>query len=159
MTGNEYTELQTLLDSDGLIFWPSSTYWVKIEGLDMKTKEMKIGIMPYEQFKNYTIAIAAGKYRPNKNEPKVWFESIETMSQVLSTRNVELLKLIEKKRPKSISELAALSGRQKSNLSRTLKNFERYGIIDIQEKNRTKIPVPKATSFKIEYGIEYPEFR
>ena len=65
----------------------------------MKTKEMKVGIMSYEYFKKYTIAIAAGKYQPQKNEPKVWFESIETMSQVLSTKNVALLKLIEKNRP------------------------------------------------------------
>jgi len=80
------------------------------------------------------------------------------MSQVLSTKNVELLKLIEKKRPQSISELADLSGREKSNLSRTLKTFAKYGIIDIKERKRTKVPIPKATCFKIEYGKEYPEF-
>jgi predicted transcriptional regulator len=129
-----------------------------IEGDEMKTKEMKVGIMPYEYFKRYTIAIAAGKYQPQQNEPKVWFESIETMSQVLSTKNVALLKLIEKKRPQSISELADLSGRKKSNLSRTLKTFAKYGIIDIEERKRTKVPIPKATCFKIEYGKEYPEF-
>ena len=123
----------------------------------MKTKEMKVGIMPYKNFKKYTIAIAAGKYQPTKNEPKVWFESIETMSQVLSTKNLELLKLIERKQPKSISELADLSGREKSNLSRTLKTFAKYGIIDIEERKRTKVPIPKATCFKIEYGKEYPE--
>jgi predicted transcriptional regulator len=122
----------------------------------MKSKEMKIGIMPYEDFKNYTIAIAVGKHRPQKDEPKVWFESIETMSQVLSTRNVELLKLMEKEQPQSISELADLSGRKKGNLSRTLKKFASYGIIDIEERNRTKVPIPKATRFKIEYGKEYP---
>lgn len=119
---------------------------------------MKIGIMPYKDFKKYTIAIAAGKYKIKKNEPKVWFNTIETMSQVLSTKNVELLKLIEKKRPQSISELADLSGRKKSNLSRTLKTFAKYGIIDIEERKRTKVPVPRATCFKIEYGREYPEF-
>ena len=123
----------------------------------MKTKEMKVGIMPYKNFKKYTIAIAAGKYQPTKNEPKVWFESIETMSQVLSTKNLELLKLIERKQPKSFSELADLSGREKSNLSRTLKTFAKYGIIDIEEGKRTKVPVAKATCFKIEYGKEYPE--
>ncbi len=80
------------------------------------------------------------------------------MSQVLSTKNVELLKLIEKKRPQSISELADLSGGKKSNLSRTLKTFAKYGIIDIEERQRTKVPITKATCFKIEYGKEYPEF-
>ena len=102
----------------------------------MKSKKMKVGIMPYEHFKKYTIAIAAGEYKIKENEPRVWFESIETMSQVLSTKNVELLKLIERKRPQSISELADLSGRKKSNLSRTLKTFAKYGIIDIEESVR-----------------------
>ena len=104
----------------------------------MNSKEMKIGIMPYEKLKQYTIAIASGKYRPGKDEPKVWFESVETMSQVLSTRNVELLKLIEETNPQSISELAELSGRQKSNLSRTLKTFAKYGVVEFETKNRRK---------------------
>lgn len=123
----------------------------------MKSKEIRIGIMPYEDFKNYTMDIADGKHRRQKNEPKVWFESIETMSQVLSTKNVELLKLMEKEQPQSISELADLSGRKKGNLSRTLKKFASYGIIDIEERKRSKVPIPKATCFKIEYGKEYGE--
>ena len=31
-------------------------------------------------------------------------------------------------------------------------------IIDIEERKRKKVPIPKATCFKIEYGREYPEF-
>ncbi len=124
----------------------------------MKPKVIKVGIMPYEKFKKYTMAIASGKYKPRKNEPKIWFESIETISQVLSTKNVELLKLIEKQKPQSIRELAEVSGRQVSNLSRTLKTFRKYGIVDLIEKKRTKVPVAKATSFNIEYGKNYPSF-
>jgi len=124
----------------------------------MKTKAMKVGIMPYEKFKKYTMAIACGKYRPKRNEPKIWFESIETFCQVLSTRNVELLKLIDEKKPQSIRELAEISGRQVSNLSRTLKTFNKYGIVDIIENKRAKMPVAKTTSFNIEYGKKYPSF-
>ncbi len=56
----------------------------------MKEEEMgrcpnpPIGIMPYKEFKKYTMAIACGKHKPKKGEPKIWFESIETMSQVAS---------------------------------------------------------------------------
>ena len=99
----------------------------------MGTKVMNVGIMPYKDFKKYTMAIARGTYTPGKNKPKIWFESIETMSQVLSTRNLELLKLIEKQKPQSIKELAELSGRQVSNLSRTLKTFHKYGLVDLIE--------------------------
>ena len=123
----------------------------------MRTKTIKVGVMSYENFKKYTMAIARGKYEPKKNEPKIWFESIETISQVLSTRNMELLKLIEKRKPQSIKELAEVSGRQVSNLSRTLKTFYKYGIVDLIENKRTKVPVAKATSFNIEYGKKYPQ--
>ncbi len=88
----------------------------------------------------------------------MWFESIETMSQVFSTRNVELLKLIDKANPRSISDLAELSGRKKSNLSRTLKTFANYGIVEFETDNRRKAPISKATCFRIEYGKEYPDF-
>jgi len=122
----------------------------------MKPKSIKVGIMTYENFKKYTKAIACGNYKPKKKEPKIWFESIETMSQVLSSRNVELLKLIEKEKPQSLKELAEISGRQTSNLSRTLKTFQKYGIVDLIDNNKRKIPVVKGTSFEIEYGKEYP---
>lgn len=124
----------------------------------MKASAVKVGIMPYEKFKAYTMAIANGKYKPKKNEPKIWFGSIETMSQVLSTRNLELLKLIEKEKPQSMKELADISGRKVSNLSRTLKTFSKYGIVDLIERNRNKIPVANATIFEIEYGKNYPAF-
>ncbi len=42
-----------------------------------------VGIMSYEKFKEYTMAIAGGKHKPEKGEPKIWFESIETMKQLL----------------------------------------------------------------------------
>jgi len=124
----------------------------------MKAKVMKVGIMPYEKYKQYTMAIACGKYKPNRNEPKIWFESIETFCQILSTKNLELLKLIDEKKPQSIKELAEISGRRVSNLSRTLKTFNKYGIVDIIENKKAKVPVAKTTSFNIEYGNNYPSF-
>jgi predicted transcriptional regulator len=124
----------------------------------MKTKNVKVGIMSYEKYKKYTLAIASGKYTPKKEEPKIWFNSIETMSQVLSTRNVELLKLIEREKPQSISELAEKSGRKQGNLSRTLKQFRKYGIVDLKKEKRKKVPVVIASTFDIEYGKDYPAF-
>ena len=37
-------------------------------------------------------------------------------------------------------------------------NFRKYGIVDLVENKRTKVPVPIATSFNIEYGKKYPSF-
>jgi predicted transcriptional regulator len=52
------------------------------------------------------LAIAKGEYKPGKNDPKVWFESLESLAQVLSDQNRALLKLINEKHPQSLSELA-----------------------------------------------------
>jgi len=72
------------------------------------------------------------------------------MSQILSTKNIEILKLIDEQKPASIQELANFSGRAVSILSRTLKNFQRHGIVDLIEENRRKKPVALATEFNVE---------
>ena len=48
-----------------------------------------------------------------------------------SDRNRQLLDLIIEQQPNSLAELAALSGRAKSNLSRTLKSMERFGLVEL----------------------------
>ncbi len=105
---------------------------------------LKIGIATYDQMKARTMAIAKGEHKPKRGEPKVWFTSMESFARILSDRNRELLDLIIEMKPGSIAELAALSGRAKSNLSRTLKTMERYGLIvlDTGPKGRIKPRVP-----------------
>jgi len=60
----------------------------------MKNNILKIGIISREDYKKRTIAIASGKYKPKTNEPKIWFESLQSMSQVLNNNNQQLLKII-----------------------------------------------------------------
>ena len=55
------------------------------------------------------------------------------MGEVLSDNNIRLLKLINEHHPESLGELARLSGRQTSNLSRTLKTMEKYGIVELKK--------------------------
>ncbi len=94
---------------------------------------LKVGIASREAYKKRTMAIAKGEYVPRKDEPKVWFESIESLSQVLSEQNRMLLQLILETEPQSLKELAQRSGRATSNLSRTLKNMERYGLVHFEQ--------------------------
>jgi len=115
---------------------------------------IKVGIMSKEEYKKRTIAIAKGEYIPKKDEPKVWFESIGSMSQILSSQNQELLKIIIQKRPQSLKELEELTGRAKPNLSRTLKTLERYGIVELNRINNTLIAEVKATRFSVEFGLD-----
>ena len=119
----------------------------------MRKKVLKIWILSRGDYKKRTIAIARGEYKPKKDEPKVWFESISSMAQVLSSENQKLLKVINEKKPTSLKELEIVTGRKSSNLSRTLKTMSRYGIVDLVKYNKSIKPVVKATDFKVEFGI------
>jgi predicted transcriptional regulator len=105
-------------------------------------KTLRVGIASYEQMKARTIAIARGKYKPAAGEPKVWFPSAESFARVLSDRNRTLLGIISESCPESLTRLAELTGRKKSNLSRTLKTMERYGFVKLGRGARGSV-VPK----------------
>jgi predicted transcriptional regulator len=121
----------------------------------MTTKVMEIGIISKENYIKRTLAIAKGTYKPRKDEPKVWFESTKSMSQVLSNENQELLRVIIANNPHSITELEEITKRKKSNLSRTLKTLEKYGIVELKKMKGKIIPKVKATDFRVEFGLHY----
>ena len=119
----------------------------------MIKKTIKIGIISRENYKKRTIAIAKGEYKPKRGEPKIWFESVQSMAQILSSENQELLRIINDQKPESLKALEVVSGRKRSNLSRTLKTMSRYGIVELVKQERAVKPIVKATDFKVEFGL------
>lgn len=119
----------------------------------MKQKVLHIGIISYEDYKKRSLAIARGEYRPQPNEPKIWFESLKSMAQVLSNENQLLLKTIMEQKPESLKELEAATGRSSSNLSRTLKTMARYGIVKMEKAKHSIRPVVEATDFTVQFGL------
>lgn len=86
----------------------------------------------------------SGKYAPT-----VWFPS---MAAVLSEDNRTLLCVIRDAKPKTLTELtelAALSGRQVPNLSRTLRMMEGYGLVELKRNAREIEPIARATDFLV----------
>ena len=104
--------------------------------------KLKVGIASYGAFKARSMAIARGELKPSPGEPKVWFTSIESFAKVLSDRNRALLALIAETKPGSLSELAEKTGRAPSNLSRTLRTMERYGLVRF-EKGQGRMQAPR----------------
>ena len=117
-------------------------------------KTILVGIISKEEYKQRTINIAKGLYVPKANEPKIWFESMKSMAQILSNENQALLKTILDNKPQSLKELEELTGRAKSNLSRTLKTLERYGIVELKKHNNALVAKVKAPQFTVEFGFE-----
>jgi len=123
----------------------------------MRERVMKIGIISRENYVKRTVAIAKGQYKPRNDEPKIWFETLKSMSQILSNENQDLLKLIIDQEPRSLAELEKISHRKKSNLSRTLKTLEKYGIVELPKKDGRLVPRVLATDFKVEFGLHYSQ--
>lgn len=117
---------------------------------------LKAGIASYEEMKAHTLRVARGGRHAASVEPKIWFTSTESFAKVLSASNRELLRIIAQKAPESLAELALLTGRVKSNLSRTLKTMEAYGLVRLERGAQGRI-APKAVYDRVE--LELPLMR
>jgi predicted transcriptional regulator len=113
-------------------------------------KKMIIGIASQQDIRARALAIARGDHRPRTGEPKIWFTSMRSLAEVLSDDNRALLRVIREQKPESLSRLAELTGRAPSNLSRTLKTMEHYGLVEMRRDVRTVRPVAKASEFVIQ---------
>ncbi|ATN34357.1 transcriptional regulator [Rhizobium sp. ACO-34A] len=110
---------------------------------------LKVGIADYEEMKARTMRIARGEEKPAPGDPKVWFTSTKSFAQVLSTENRELLRIIAEKAPGSLEELAEITGRAISNLSRTMKTMESYGLVRLEKGQGRKL-APKVVHDRVE---------
>ncbi|MPZ21732.1 MAG: helix-turn-helix domain-containing protein [Luteitalea sp.] len=113
---------------------------------------LKVGIASYEEMKARTMRIARGERRVAFGETKVWFTSTESFAKVLSAGNRELLRIIAEHAPGSLDELSQITGRAKSNLSRTLKTMEGYGLVRLQRGERGRI-APKVAHDRVELDL------
>ena len=112
-------------------------------------KVIKIGIAPQEKIRERVLAIAKGELKPKASDPKIWFTSMRSLSQVLSDENRALLEVIRESRPASISELSHITGRTQGNLSRTLKTMSRYGLVKMEKHDRYVRPIAQADHYQI----------
>ena len=95
-------------------------------------KIIRVGIMPLERVRDYTLAIANGNHKRKATDPKIWFTSIKSFAAVLSDENRELLRIIHDNKPESMAELEHMTGRKASNLSRTLHTMAHYELVRLE---------------------------
>ena len=121
----------------------------------MNEKVLNIGIMSRADYRHRTIAIASGRSEASETDPRIWFESIRSLAQVLSPENQTLLRIILQHKPQSLVELERLSNRKKSNLSRTLRTLESCGIVVLSRHGGRLAPKVLATDFRLEFGLNH----
>jgi len=101
------------------------------------------------------------------DHPKQWFDSdttaerarmdqvsAEAMVKLLSPDNLAMLDAINRHKPASVHELAALTGRTEGSLSRTLKRFAQAGIVSFADgPRRRRAPCLIATRVHLEIDL------
>ncbi|MCG9892739.1 MAG: MarR family transcriptional regulator [Thermosynechococcaceae cyanobacterium MS004] len=99
--------------------------------------------------------------------PKQWLDSSETaiqsmsseisaeaMVKLLSQENIAVLQAIGQQQPTSLKQLALMTNRKESNLSRTLKKFEQAGIISFSAgEGKAKSPHLIANRVRLEIDL------
>jgi predicted transcriptional regulator len=93
------------------------------------------------------IGIRSGKPAARSRDqptPTVWFDTWRQLAGVLSDENRALLRLMREREPRTVLELAELSGRAASNLSRTLRTMESHGLVRLNRSSESRAVRPEA---------------
>lgn len=110
----------------------------------MKAKKLKIGIRSTDDVLKEAAetmkSVAAGKkVRPKGH--RLFFTSPEALRQFLTPKRLELIRLIRKRRPASISDLASMAHRDFKRVYEDIQSLAQAGLIDLaSDKGRKKTP-------------------
>ena len=85
-------------------------------------------------------AVARGARRAPTDASRPSFNSVEAVVRLLTPDNRRLLALIRDRKPASVAELVAVTGRAQPNLTRTLAKLEAAGFITMKTVGRRKTP-------------------
>ena len=85
-------------------------------------------------------AVARGERHAPVDAGKPSFNSVDAMVRLLTPENRQLLAIIRDRKPQSVAELVAMSGRAQPNLTRTLAKMASAGFITMKTVGRRKAP-------------------
>jgi len=124
----------------------------------MRVKKVKIGIKRLEDFlddaKETMKKIERGE--KVKAERGLYFESIEGFRKALTTKRLELLRMIKDKHPKSLQELSRLSKRDMKSIVTDIEILEELDLIDMKRKKqgrRESIPTVKYDEIELKIAV------
>jgi len=122
----------------------------------MATKKIKITIGRLGDFFKNGERLASDIDRGVKKMqvPEITFEDLDTYKKILTVRRLELLRLIYLKKPKNISEAAALAERDFKNVYDDIKILESVDLVKLKKTEHGL--TPKTVYNKIDINIKIP---
>ncbi|EOV0854594.1 transcriptional regulator [Vibrio parahaemolyticus] len=94
----------------------------------------RIGIMSEDLIRRHMINVAAGNTTHNKHIPSLWFTSLDEASKLLCNENIELMILMSKEKPDSLSELAEISGHHTANCHENSTSYHQKDLFSSRRK-------------------------
>ena len=108
-------------------------------------------IVSHTELRDEMMAVARGERPAPVYAGQQTFESVEALMRLLTPENRQLLALIRDRKPRSVAELAEMSGRAASNLTRTLAKLEAVGFVRMRDgAERRKVPTAVVHTLRIE---------
>ncbi len=107
-------------------------------------------VQSHEGLKREMMAVARGEKPAPKDAAMPSFTSVEALMRLLTPENRELLATIRDRKPRSIAELAEMTGRAQPNLTRTLAKLEAVGLVRMRLVERRKVPTAAVHRLRVE---------
>jgi predicted transcriptional regulator len=116
-------------------------------------RPLQIGIGSHESVKERLLAAARGEKPFGPEEPKLWFASLDALLRVLTPENRQMIAVISREHPRSVSALAERLGRDQGNVSRALSLLEEYGLVHLRREGREKRPEAAITQIDLHLDL------
>ena len=110
-----------------------------------------IKVQSHSSLKREITAVASGDKPAPADAGGASFASLDALLTLLTPQNCMLLAMVREVQPQSIAELAVLTERTQSSLTRTLGKLEAAGFVCLQSINGRKLPTA-VRSLRINIG-------
>ncbi len=115
----------------------------------MKVKNVVINVRSLKSVLREAAEVMGKVKRGEKVIPKsgIGFESIDALRRVLTKKRLEMLKVIKKKSPNSVYELAKILGRDLKSVNTDLQVLEEYWLVTLEKSEEGRAKVKPEVSF------------
>lgn len=100
----------------------------------------KIRIQNLQSLRDDMKAVARGERKAPAHASVPSFNSVNALVRLLTPDNRALLALIRDRKPRSVAELVAMTGRAQPNLTRTLAKMQAAGLVKMKSAGKQKAP-------------------
>jgi predicted transcriptional regulator len=124
--------------------------------MTMKARKIKIGIRDFDETLDEVAATARAAAAGKKLKPKghrLFFTSPEALRRFLTPKRLELIRLIRKRHPSSINELAALVHRDFKRVYQDVRSLADAGLVDLAKNGGRKTAPRVADELHLEIVV------